>query len=1834
MNEIAGYQIVKQLFSSPKTIVYQALDSDKTPVILKMITEQFLSSKELALFNSEYKINSIFSSPLIIKTIKLTNHGNLPVMVLNDIEGTSLKDLIIKSNLGYFADNLELGLNIAISIVKAIAEIHDKSVIHKDINPSNIVYNQSDNRLNIIDFGLSSELSFENFDLSNINLLEGSLAYISPEQTGRINRNIDYRTDYYSIGITLYEMFSGHLPFHATSAREWVYCQIAKEPVPLIELNKKIPEALSRIVAKLIEKTAEMRYQSPFGIIADLMTCFDSIKENRIIDDFEPGKSDISRKFQISQKLYGREKEIEQILTAFKQLPEHNSIFISVKGEPGAGKSTLIGELYRPITEKDGYFISGKFEQFKKDIPYYAFINAFTKLFQTIITESEESVALWKEKLITALAGNAHLIIDLIPELKLLIGIQPVPTELSSIEAHNRFVLTFQKMVDVFADAHHPLVIFIDDLQWADHASLDLLKALLIAQKKRAFLCIGAYRQNEILAGHPLLFLIESIEKAKIKILEIEIHALKASVIEDLVKDTFNCSQIKAKELALVCFQKTIGNPFFLNAFLSNLYRSNKIRYNSLQGLWEWEIGEIEKSDVTNNVLDLICNRIRELSENTQNALKQASCIGSKFTIGTLSLISEKSKKELVVHLKEALTESLILPLAESYRFAEFDINPNTEYKFIHDRVLQATYSLIEDSSKEITHLKIARLLLNSYSEREIKENIFILIEHFNKSINILDNYEKIQLSELNLAAALKAKASSAFHQASKYLAIGLSLITDECWESNYLLALESHSLMAEIAFLCEDKDKMNEMIDKVKFHAISALDQTYVYETHLLALSFDHQYQQAIYEGVEFIGKFGISIPKKAGVPEILYLLATTGLSLRKISSEKITELPLITNPEAQAALRIMGMLITPSYYANPLLFPILAFHFVRLTLKYGLSPISPLGFITYGMILNSVLGKIDSGYQYGQLGIKLLERVNDKKYWANTSCIYHAALCFWKEPIKNATNGFIEDYRIALETGNIEYATTSIAVCLSYKLFEGGNLNELYATFNDYENFLLQWPKQPNTFLLKAFLQIILNLQESKPHPEILTGEKCNEEQMIEEALFVKDYSQMASLFANKFMMAYLFNNFKEAFDILYKSKKWIKNITNLLQYPIYIYYKSLLYLSLYPTFTKGKKLILLREVRLNQNKLIKWANHTPMNFLHKYQLVEAEIARVKGKTKKAIEHYNNAITLAKHQACMVDEALGYELMAKFWLELNDKELAGIYFVKASKTYGLWGATAKVDQLTNNYNELISAQNPAHFVNIENQKILSTSLSISASLDIETLMDAAKTISGEIVLSELIKKIIGIILQHAGAQKGLLLLKDKTTNELLIKASGIIENEKQKISLLNDEITQENLPLTLIRFVSHKMQPLIVSNALNDEGYTKDAYIQKHQLKSALVLPLIHQAKLIGIIYLENNLATNVFTAQHLTVLNLLSSQIGISIENAFLYENLEIKVAERTEQIKIQAEELKASNEKLIELDQFKEGMTGMIVHDLKNPLNTILSISKEPETRQAGNQMLNMVLNILDIQKFESAQMKIYPTEFLLNLCITGALKQVKLLCEKKSIVIENTILNDVAVKGDFDLINRVFINLLTNAIKYTSNNGRIKLTADDKLINAENDLTSHDYKNNDNTFSSFLMIKIIDNGQGINPEKINTVFDKYSQAEVKSSGNVRSTGLGLTFCKMAVEAHGGKIGVYSKLEKGSTFWFLLPKGNLYEFEIKPYEIERKESFVLKDEDKIYLSAFKNQLIGYSVYEFSDVNIILKNIEHKNISIVHWKMELENALRACNEEKYAELIGIIS
>jgi predicted ATPase/signal transduction histidine kinase/tRNA A-37 threonylcarbamoyl transferase component Bud32 len=1831
MEQIAGYSIAQQWISTGKYAIYRATDSKGENVLLKMALPDLNGSRKAAALINEYNLLREFSSPLVVKCKELIYKDNSPVLVLDDIGGVSLQEFIRANPSGCIYENFGKALEISILLAKAIDLIHSRNIIHKDINPGNIVYNSIINELNILDFNLATKLSFEKYEISNINLLEGSLPYISPEQTGRINRNIDYRSDFYSLGVTLYELFSGKLPFTATTPREWVHCHIAKSPVPLNELNMDIPRPVAAIVAKLLSKTAELRYQGSYGIIEDLQACLTMYQTTGRVDFIETGQKDISQKFRVSQKIYGRENEINLMLETFTNLEKFNCSTVMVKGWPGIGKSALVGEIYKLVTEKNGFFISGKFEQFRRDIPYFAIIEAFTRLFQSIITEPEETVSAWKENLLFALAGNGQVVIDLIPSLELLIGTQPPVAELPAFEAQRRFVLTFQHLVEVIADVLHPLVVYLDDLQWADHASLNLLKALISNSKIGAFLCIGAYRDNEIHEGHPLATLLESIRKEQLKLVEIELQPLSARNISELIRDSFSCATAEADELASVCFSKTQGNPFFISEFLNNLHRKGEIAYDAKNGKWVWNIANILKTKVTDNVVDLVCSRIKELDEDRQRTLQIASCIGSRFDMDMLSQVSGKGKAELAAELSDSMNESFVAPLSNDYRLAGYDDLVQTKYRFLHDRILQAAYSLINESDKQTIHLKIARIIRQNNNLEENSPVIFTLANHFNKAIELLSDEEKIYVAELNLLAGRKAKASSAFLQALHYFEAGLALLPVNHWKNLYSLSLKFYSVLAETAFLCNERAKMKEMLKEVENNAKSVLDKIPAWETQLLCLCFDHEFQQAIRVGLGYLKELNYSFPQKTGKLYVFANLRKTKSILRKTSNEAILALPKATDKNTLAAFRIMGMLITPSYYAYPNLFPLLAFKFVQMTLAHGLSPLSPLGFITFGMINNVVFNKIDESYQYGRLGMDILDKLDDLKYRANTSCIYNASLRFWKEPLSNSIEGFYKDYDTSLETGNIEYATTSTAVNLSYQIFAGARLNDLFTRFSKYQQYLLQWPKQPSMTLFNVFLQTIINLQNGGPLPEVLIGEKCDENLIRDENEIIKDNAQMASMYVYKLILAYVFERKEAALKICKELNHYIENIKGLLNYPVFLFFESLVIIDNYEELSALRKVKAKLKVRKNLKMLKMWAAHAPYNFRGSYLLVDACFSGLSQDVRLTSEKFTLALNELKKSQNFYLLALCYEQFHLFWLKFGNREVAANYLALAYSTYENWGATAKLQQLEEKHSSLI---NVGLIVNqVFNSPVISSSgfSTSTQSIDTETLMDVSKAISGEIKLTGLIEKIVKNIILFAGAQKGVLLLKDNENGKYSLEAEGYVDDNMVQVVFEKSEPTDEKLPLSIIRYVARTQTTVLLEDAANDESYQKTPYVAKYRLKSVLSVPIVHKATLLGVLYLENNLATKVFTQKHLTILNLLSSQMGIWIENALLYENMEHKVDERTAQLKVQTDKLQMINEKLLKLDEFKSAMTSMIVHDLKNPLNAIINARGEntenqlERVKQYGKQMLNLVMNILDVYKYEETRVSLIISHFPLRMVADAAIREVQFLADEKYIVINNQIKPEFEVSADKDLIVRMIVNLLTNAIKFSPINGEVNLLASlYRKVGTKNE-------NN----GTFVKIAITDNGPGIAKENVNLVFMKFGQIVSQNSGLVRSTGIGLTFCKMMAEAHGGEINVESGAGYGSYFWFTLPGLVSKDSKYKDLNVSlshRQENPKLTKEDMQNLQSVLEKLRQTEVYKITELIGILSQIDTRESETVRiWKKALSNAIDSGNELIYKKLIN---
>jgi predicted ATPase len=983
MSVLLGYQILAKIYESSKSLVYRGIrEEDNKAVILKFLKEDYPTPEEIVRYKQEYEITHSLSIEGVVRAYSLEKYQNYRVIIFEDFGGESLKFLM---NNNAFA--LKEFLFLAIKIAEILGEIHSSHIIHKDINPSNIVFNPYTKQLKIIDFGISTILSRENPTIKNPNILEGTLAYISPEQTGRMNRSLDYRTDFYSLGATFYELLTHQLPFDATDAMELVHCHIAKQPIPPHELNPEIPLAVSAIVMKLLAKTAEERYQSAWGIQSDLEECLVQLQNNKQILYFPLGRHDNSDKFQIPQKLYGREAEVKTLLAAFESMVSRQSSVVIgqeisttdngqrttdkskmmlVSGYSGIGKSALVQEIYKPITERRGYFISGKFDQFGRNIPYSAIVSAFSDLVRQLLSETEASLAQWREKILTAFGANGQVIIDVIPEVELIVGKQPAVPELAPAESQNRFNLVFQDFIRVFTQPEHPLVMFIDDLQWVDVASLKLIKFLMTAPDNQYLFLIGAYRDNEVIEVHPLMLTVDEIRQAGVRVDRIFLSPLDLSNVNQLISDTLNSPPDKTIPLAELVLFKTGGNPFFMNEFLKSLYAEKLIKFDfTSKGGWQWDLELLKARDITDNVVELMASKIQKLSASTQRVLQVAAAIGNQFDLQTLAIVLEKSQKETALDLHEAVAENLVLPLSDAYKaIEEWELgtgdkedkgtrensrdrelpitthqSPITiEYKFAHDRIQQAAYSLIPTQDKQAVHWQVGQLLLHNTPPQVLQQKIFDIVNHLNFGFefNAVQS-QRDELAQLNLIAGKKAKASAAYEPAWNYLRVGMDCLSADSWLRQYDLTLALHVEAAEAAYLNGNFEEMDRLAAVVLQQAKILLDKVNVYEIKIQACTAHNKPLEAVKTALSILRMLGINFPKKPTQIDILLKLVRTKLRLAGKRIEDLIELPEMTDPYKLAAMRILSDVASAAYFAAPELFPLIVFEQVNLSLEHG---------------------------------------------------------------------------------------------------------------------------------------------------------------------------------------------------------------------------------------------------------------------------------------------------------------------------------------------------------------------------------------------------------------------------------------------------------------------------------------------------------------------------------------------------------------------------------------------------------------------------------------------------------------------------------------------------------------------------------------------------------------------------------------------------------------------------------------------------------------------------------------------------------------------------------
>ncbi|AFZ27489.1 putative ATPase [Cylindrospermum stagnale PCC 7417] len=1566
---LSGYQLLETLHSGSKTVIYRGRrETDNASVVIKTLLCEHPPLEDVARLRHEYQIIEPLRIPGIVKPYELKNYQHGLALVLEYVPGYLLKEVIATQ-----ATTLITFLKVAINLAHTLGELHAQKIIHKDIKPHNILINPESGEVKLIDFSISSRLDQENSTLSNPNLLEGTLAYMSPEQTGRMNRVCDYRTDFYSLGVTLYEMLTGTLPFHAADPMELIHCHIAKMPAApcqetVCRVLGEVPEAISAIILKLLAKTAEERYQSAWGLKADLEECLFQLQVTGKIENFVPGRRDKSGHFLIPQTLYGRKAEVTTLMTAFEGVAGGSSEMMLVSGYSGIGKTSVVNEVHKPIVGARGYFITGKFDQFKRNIPYASLIQAFQSLIQQLLTESAAQIQGWKEKLLTALGENGQVIIDVIPEIELIIGTQPPVTQLGATESQNRFNRVFGQFIGVFTTQDHPLVVFLDDLQWADLASLNLIELLMTdcdglrpavrdrtphstkgdglrpavrdrtphstkgdglrpavrdaygGKLRNYLLLIGAYRDNEVSPTHPLMLSLDKIQAAGAVVNNIVLAPLQLTDVAALVGDTLNDTEC-TKPLAELLFHKTGGNPFFLTQLLKTLHQEDLLTYDFESGMWQWDIKHIQAIGISDlNVVELMARNIRKLSLQTQKVLKLAACIGNTFNLDVLAIVNEASSLTTAAQLWSALQAGLILPLTHDYKIplvfsqeesggiALTDIK--VDYKFLHDRVQQAAYSLIPDEQKKVTHLKIGQLLLQNTTPEERKENIFALINQLNYGTELLiSETEKYELAQLNLIAGQRAKAATAHDSAVKYLQVGLGLLAADSWNCQYELTLSLHSEAAEAAFLSGDFAGMQRFVEIVQNHAKTLLDKVKVDEVQIQAYIGQNRLLEAVNIGLQALKLLGVEFPQEPNLSDIGQALGETAAILSGTQIEDLVDLPQMTDPYKLAAMRLISSIFAPAYMAAPELVPLTVCKQVNLSVQYGNASVSAFAYANYGLLLCGVVGDIDSGYQFGQLALALVSKLNAQEIKAKTLLIVNIFIRPWKDHLRETLEPLGSVYSSGMETGDLEFAAYGLLMYSCFAYFSGKELTVLEREMAINRDAIHKINQETPLHYLETYRQATLNLLGKNENPCFIKGEACDEQIAFILHEQAKDRLGVAYIYWHKLLLSYWFENYSEAIENTVIAEKYLDVVVGLPLVPLFHVYDSLVRLAVYPNSQESEQNAILDRVQANQEKMQKWAHYAPMNHLHKFYLVEAERHRVLGEKVEAMEMYDRAIALAKENEYIHEQALALELAAKFYLSWGKVAIAQTYMTDAYYAYSDWGAVAKVKDLEARYPQLIMRANTEKLETNYRQTIQTNSTTTGDShiLDLMTVMKASQVLSEEIVLSLLLEKMMKIVIENAGAQQGYFIAKHK--NQWMLEAAGMLEG--QEVSVVVNPADKPDLPLlpvALFNYVERTRKNLVLDNAVKDPRFAADAYITTHQSKSILCLPLIHSLQFTGILYLENNLIPGAFTPDRVKVLALLSAQISIAIDNARLYTNLQTY----SQQLEAKSQELEAKNE----------------------------------------------------------------------------------------------------------------------------------------------------------------------------------------------------------------------------------------------------------------------------------------------------------------------------------
>lgn len=1475
-------EVTEKIYQSTNSKIYRAINNlSNTEVVIKLLNRSNPTPIEIGRIKNEFELAKQIEHPNIIRVFHTDTIENAPAIVMEDFGGESFCR-IWDSN----KNSLDKKLDISRMIAEGIKAIHHNNIIHKDINPDNIVWCPQLDVVKIIDFGISTRLVEETNTIQNPAKMEGTLAFMAPEQTGRMNRSVDSRCDLYSFGATLYWLFTGRLPFDEADPLKLMHAHIAIDPINPCRINENLPEVIGKIIIKLMAKDADDRYQNISSVKQDLERCLSSLKDVGKAESFKIGETDIPSRFQIPKRLFGRDAEIDEMFTAFDRvsqtgLPEMTLI----SGHSGVGKTTLAGEINKKLVGEKGLLLTGKFNQMETCIPHNSIIQALSEMFKHLLSEPKEDLDDWKKKINAALYPNGKVITDVIPNAQLVIGQQPDLIQLPPRESENRLNSILMSLFAVFAQKIHPLVVFFDDLQWSDFSTCRLIKGLFTSPVRYVYV-IGAYRDNEINDSHPLAGLIKEMEEYKLRLTKIKLKPLTQHDTKKLVAEALKFSDLKtAEELAALCQLKTNGNAFHLVQLLMDLNANGVFTICRKTNRWVWNKEKTIQLDLLDDLVSFMMSKIRRLTKNTQKAVFTAACIDNNFSLEKLKYACGYHSRKTYVLLYEAVQQGLIIP-SENFKYRDaLNDGLNINFRFSHDCIRQAAYELVPTREKNKYHKDIGKRLLAQLKQNNSSVNIFDVVKQLNHAAGTMaGKSERLELARMNMKAGQAAKATSAWKQALEYFKIGLSLLEQDDWDLYHDTAFNLHAGAAEAACLVSDFEFMDEVTRLALDKAGSILEKCIIWEIQLNALVAKGMPAKATEYGISTLAELGLKIKPNVHKITLLSSVLKAKYSLSKIKQELVRNS--MTDAKMIAASRILMKISASAYLTGKEAFISVILNSIDLIKKYGYYADTAYGLVSFAGIL-SVIHDYGTAAKFADLALKVAEKDKSKPVRAKVVYLASAFTRVWNEPYKNIAPDMLQGFNIGIETGDLEFVAFNIYCHFYLRFLSGESLATVEAGMGENESKIKAQDTVWNFFRL--YHQLIANLQGKAENPIQLKGKHCDEEDIIRHFKKRGNEVGLFDVYTKKLMLAVLFCQFENAEEISTHVDEYIDAAMAKHDLPIAVLYQSLLLAEGLRAKKPGAS-TRAKQLRSNSRKMKKWSRYAPANFRHKHLLLLAEQRSAEGKSRTAEKYYLKAIESAKESGIVHEIALCRERLALHYKSQGNLLSCKQYYIMSFNGYKAWGGVAKCLAMKMRFPDFFEADSKHETDATKVPRIRAMPFQTTAdanelsNMDLFCIIQSSQVISKEMDIKRLSDKLLEITIMNAGAQKGILLIQNEE-GELVVQAMKNAVGRKEGLYY----------PETVINYAIRSNKIVLLENAAIESKFTSDEYIKNNKIKSVLCIPLAKNNKPFAVLYLENNQLSKFFTKDRVLLLRTIIAQAAIFVENAKLY-NVVAKSEER--------------------------------------------------------------------------------------------------------------------------------------------------------------------------------------------------------------------------------------------------------------------------------------------------------------------------------------------------